>query len=183
MTGHNGGTYGIEWPGKDPNDKTEFERVAVNYKMIEMLGIHMKVGRAFFEEFGTDTKKIIFNQAALEFMGLEDPIGKVVKLYGEDVEIIGVTEDFHFDSFHEVVKPLFFYYNPENTNLVLAKISGGDEMEAIQSIEALHDKFNPVQLLCWNCHFDVLPRSSWLGYVYSRKTVKGNRYPKSAGCE
>lgn len=142
MTRHNGGTYGIQWPGKDPNDKTEFERVAVNYDMIEMMGIQMKEGRAFSNMFGAESEKIIFNEAGIEFMGLEDPIGKVVKLYGEDVEIIGVTEDFHFDSFHEVVKPLFFYYNPENTNLVLAKISAGDEMETIQSIEALHEKFN-----------------------------------------
>jgi len=144
MTGHNGGTYGIEWPGKDPNDKTEFERVAVNYDMIEMMGIQMKEGRAFSDEFGTESEKIIFNQAAIDFMGIENPIGKTVKLWGEfDLEIIGVTENFHFDSFHEVVKPLFFYYNPENTHLVAAKINAGDEMGTIKAIETLHAKFNP----------------------------------------
>ncbi|WP_057940112.1 ABC transporter permease [Algoriphagus resistens] len=143
MTGHNGGTYGIQWPGKDPNDKTEFERMAVNYGMIEMMGIQMKEGRIFSDEFGTESEKIIFNQAAIEFMGIEDPIGKVINLWGEDKEIIGVTEDFHFDSFHEVVKPLFFYYNPGATNLVAAKINAGDEIETIKNIEALHSKFNP----------------------------------------
>ncbi|MCE7053108.1 ABC transporter permease [Algoriphagus sp. AGSA1] len=143
MTGHNGGTYGIQWPGKDPNDKTEFERMAVNYGMIEMMGIQMKEGRVFSDEFGTESEKIIFNEAAIEFMGIEDPIGKVINLWGEDKEIIGVTEDFHFDSFHEVVKPLFFYYNPGATNLVAAKINAGDEIETIKNIEALHSKFNP----------------------------------------
>ncbi|PZX55620.1 ABC transporter permease [Algoriphagus chordae] len=147
MTGHNGGTYGIEWPGKDPNDRTEFERVAVNYNMIEMMGIQMKEGRAFSDEFGTETEKIIFNKAGIDFMGLEDPIGKVVKLYGEEVEIIGVTEDFHFDSFHEVVKPLFFYYNPSNTNLIATKIAAGEEMKTIKSIEALYSKFDPEFLM------------------------------------
>lgn len=147
MTGHNGGTYGIQWPGKDPNDKTEFERMAVNYGMIEMMGIQMKEGRIFSDEFGIESEKIIFNEAAIEFMGIEDPIGKVINLWGEDKEIIGVTEDFHFDSFHEVVKPLFFYYNPESTNLVAAKINAGDEIETIKNIEALHSKFNPGFLL------------------------------------
>lgn len=147
MTGHNGGTYGIQWPGKDPNDKTEFERMAVNYGMIEMMGIQMREGRIFSDEFGTESEKIIFNEAAIEFMGIEDPIGKVINLWGEDKEIIGVTEDFHFDSFHEVVKPLFFYYNPGATNLVAAKINAGDEIETIKNIEALHSKFNPGFLL------------------------------------
>lgn len=143
MTGHNGGTSGIVWPGKDENDRTEFERVAVNYDMISMMGIQMKEGREFSDEFGTESEKIIFNEAGIAFMGLEDPIGKVVKLWGEDVEIIGVTEDFHFDSFHEDVKPLFFYYNPSNTNLVATKISAGEEMQTIKNIEALHGEFNP----------------------------------------
>ncbi|MEB2782378.1 FtsX-like permease family protein [Algoriphagus sp. C2-6-M1] len=147
MTGHNGGTYGIQWPGKDPNDKTEFERMAVNYGMIEMMGIQMKEGRIFSDEFGTESERIIFNAAAIEFMGIEDPIGKVISLWGDDKEIIGVTEDFHFDSFHEVVKPLFFYYSPESTNLVAAKINAGDEMETIKKIEALHSTFNPGFLL------------------------------------
>src|SRR5690606_21453296 len=29
MTGHVSGTWGVEWPGKDPEDRTEFEHVGV----------------------------------------------------------------------------------------------------------------------------------------------------------
>lgn len=143
MTGHNGGTYGIFWPGKDPNDKTEFERMSVNYHMIETMGIEMKEGRAFSEEFGEEGGKIIFNEAAIEFMGLEDPIGKTIKWGDDEMEIIGVAKDFHFDSFHEVVKPLFFYFNPGNTRMVVAKINAGEEVETIQRLDRLHAKFNP----------------------------------------
>ena len=143
MTGHNGGTYGVEWPGKDPDDRTEFERVAANYGMIEMLDIEMKEGRPFSRDFSTDTTKIIFNEAAIEFMGLTDPVGKTVKLWGEDREIIGVTKDFHFESFHEIVKPLFFYLSPQRTAYAMVKIAAGREQETLAQLQQVHEKFNP----------------------------------------
>ncbi|MEQ9438740.1 MAG: FtsX-like permease family protein [Cyclobacteriaceae bacterium] len=143
MTGHNGGTYGVEWPGKDPDDRTEFERVSVNYGLIETLGIEMEEGRAFSRAFGADTSKIIFNESAIEFMGLTDPIGQVIKLWGEDREIIGVAKNFHFDSFHEEVKPLFFFLAPGGTSMVMAKIEAGKERETISELQQFHQTFNP----------------------------------------
>ncbi|CAN5167056.1 ABC transporter permease [soil metagenome] len=143
MTGHNGGTYGVEWPGKDPDDKTEFERMAVNYGMIEMLAIDMKEGRTFAKEFGADSTKIIFNEAAIQFMGLTDPIGKIIKLWGEEREIIGVTKDFHFESFREEVKPLFFRLAPGNTRNIMVKLEGGKERETIEYLQKFYQELNP----------------------------------------
>ncbi|HEX6224290.1 MAG TPA: ABC transporter permease [Chryseolinea sp.] len=143
MTGHNGGTYGIEWEGKDPNDKTEFERVSVNYGFIELMKIEMKEGRTFSKDFGAEDDKIIFNEAGIKFMGLKDPIGKKVKLWGKDVEIIGVAKDFNFESFHEVVKPLFFFLNIKNCENMMVRIEKGREQEAIAGLERFYSSFNP----------------------------------------
>lgn len=144
MTGHNGGTYGIDWPGKDPEDRTEFERFPVDYGMIELLDIEMKLGRSFSREFGADSSKIIFNEAGIEFMGLEDPIGKKVTLWDEEMEIVGVLSDFHFESFHEEVKPLFMWIAPSyNVNYVMAKIEHNRTPELIAEIEQLFVEFNP----------------------------------------
>ena len=137
MTGHNGGTYGIEWEGKDPNDRTEFERVSVNYDFIELMGIEMKEGRTFSKDFGDEGSKIIFNEAGIKFMGMKDPIGKKVKLWDKDVEIIGVAKDFNFESFHEVVKPLFFYLNIENSRNMMVRIEKGKEQETIARLERI----------------------------------------------
>ncbi|MCB0843741.1 MAG: ABC transporter permease [Bacteroidetes bacterium] len=142
MTGHNGGTYGVQWPGKDPEDRTEFERFSVNYGLIELLGIEMKSGRTFSKDFGADTSKIIFNEAGIEFMGLEDPIGKIVTLWGREMEIIGVAKDFHFDSFHEEVKPLFFWLAP-GADYAMVKIATDHTEETIAQIETLATEFNP----------------------------------------
>jgi len=142
LTGHNNGTNGVEWAGKDPNDKTEFENVAVDYDMLETLGISMKQGRSFSRTFGSDSTTIIFNEAAIQFMGLKDPIGKKVKLYGKEREIVGVAKDFHFASLHEKVKPLLFILAPDNTWRFMAKIETGKEQQVIDRLQRLYRQFN-----------------------------------------
>lgn len=143
MTGHNGGTYGVEWPGKNPEDKTEFERMTVNYDLIETMGMQMVQGRSFSRMSGTDSSAIIFNQKGVEFMGLKDPIGKTVKLWGQDRHIIGVIKDFHYESLHENFKPVFLILDPNNTYRMMARITAGKEKETLSGIEALYKKFNP----------------------------------------
>jgi putative ABC transport system permease protein len=143
MTGHNGGTYGVEWPGKDPEDRTEFERVTVDYGFIELMGIEIKEGRTFSKEHGTDGANIIFNEAAIAYMDMKDPIGKKIKLWGEDREIIGVVKNFNFESFHEEIKPLFFYLDPKNTANIMVKIEKGREEEALANIQKFYSSFNP----------------------------------------
>jgi putative ABC transport system permease protein len=143
MTGHNGGTYGVEWPGKNPEDKTEFERMTVNYDLIETLGMEIAQGRSFSRAFSTDSSAIIFNQKGIDFMGMMDPIGKVIKLWGKERHIIGVVKDFHYESLHENFKPVFLIVEPNNTYRIMARITAGKEKETLGSVELLFKKFNP----------------------------------------
>ncbi|MGB3468291.1 MAG: ABC transporter permease, partial [Cyclobacteriaceae bacterium] len=143
MSGHEGGTYGVVWTDKDPEDRTEFERVAVDYGALDLLDIELRGGRFFSRDFATDSMQIIFNQAAIDHMQMEDPVGKTVKLWGQDRKIIGVTENFHFDSFREEVKPLFFFVVPSRSRVMMFKTAPGAEKEAIAILSALHEEMNP----------------------------------------
>ncbi|MDV3309729.1 MAG: ABC transporter permease, partial [Cyclobacteriaceae bacterium] len=142
MTGHNGGTYGVEWPGKNPDDRTEFERLSVRYGFLETLGIEMLEGRAFSRDFA-DSTSIIFNEAAIEFMGMSDPIGKTVKLWGRDMTIIGVAKNFHFETFRDVVKPAFFWLAPYPPEIIMVKVQSENVPEILERIQAAYEEFNP----------------------------------------
>ncbi|WP_162055778.1 ABC transporter permease [Pontibacter pamirensis] len=137
-----GSTIGLMWEGKNKDD-VAFQTVAVNYDMIETLGINMKEGRTFSRDFGADTSKIIFNEAGVKAMGMKDPIGKVVNLWGEDKKIIGVAKDFHFQSLHERVKPLFFRLEPKTAMKVMVKIEAGREKETIEKLQQFYKGYNP----------------------------------------
>ena len=107
LTGRHGSTGGLRWEGRDPDARIEFENLEISYDWIETMGVEMVAGRSFSREFGSDSAKIIFNEAAIAVMGLEDPIGKTVRLWGKKRQIIGVTKNFHFESLYEPVKPCF----------------------------------------------------------------------------
>lgn len=116
---------------------------AVANEMIETLGIEMTEGRAFSRYFSTDDSKIIFNEAAIAYMGLEDPVGQTISIQGTQLEILGVAKDFHFASLHEKVNPLFFILRPEWTDKVMIKIEAGMERETVERLREFYEDNNP----------------------------------------
>lgn len=144
LLGRNNNTSGLTWEGKDPESNILFENVAVDYGTIETLGIEMAEGRAYSEAFGADTTKVIFNEAGIRAMGMEAPVGKTIRLWDQyDLEIIGVVKDFHFQSLHEVVAPLFFRLSPRNTWTFMVRLEAGREKEALAGIQKVYTEMNP----------------------------------------
>lgn len=143
LVGRNSNTTGLSWSGKNPDDKILFENVAANYGLLETLGVELAEGRAFDEAYGADTSRIIFNEAAIRAMGLEDPIGKHITLWEYDMEIIGVVKDFHFQSLHEVINPLFFWFRPDANWNVMVRLEGGKEKETIAALTEFYKRYNP----------------------------------------
>ena len=139
----NASTYGIEWPGKTDKDLIDFVVRNVDYDMIETLGIHVKEGRSFSKQFGADSTKLIFNEAAIKVMGLKNPVGTKVKMWLQDMEIIGIVNDFHISSLHEAIAPMVFRYDPSRTTMIMAKIEAGKEKETISRLESFYKKYNP----------------------------------------
>jgi ABC-type antimicrobial peptide transport system permease subunit len=136
-------TIGLSWEGKKQGDPVLFADAGVEYGMIETLGITVTGGRSFSREHPADSSAIIFNEAAIAVMGLKDPVGKSVTLWGKTRQIIGVVGDFNFESLHERVKPLFFFIDPPRTLLVMARIRAGMEKETLDKLRELYRVFNP----------------------------------------
>ncbi len=144
LIGRQNNTSGLKWEGKNPEDLILFEHVRVGYGLLETIGVELTMGRSFSKEFGADTTKVIFNETAINIMGMDDPLGKRIKLWDEiDLEIIGVVKDFHFQSLHENVKPLFFRLAPTETWVIMCRLQGGREKDALAGLQMLYEDFNP----------------------------------------
>ncbi|HEX8377114.1 MAG TPA: FtsX-like permease family protein [Pedobacter sp.] len=134
---------GLSWKGQTPEaENTRFNYLDVDYNLIETLGLRMQAGRTFSKEFGADSMTIIFNEAAIETMGIKDPVGKTVDFYGNR-KIIGVVKNFHFESLHEGMKPFFFKMDNESGGSILVKIKKGAERATIKGVQNLYREFNP----------------------------------------
>lgn len=144
IVGSRASTVGyFNWEGKDPNAQIPFEIVNGNFDLIETLGVQMKEGRAFSREHGMDSSAIILNEAAIAVMNMKEPLGKNFNLWGKDLMIIGVTKDFHFQSLHEKVTPLFFRLSPTDAEQILVRLEKGKEREALAGLEKLYKRLNP----------------------------------------
>jgi len=132
-----GGTKGTHsWQGKEvPMNVSQ-----VNYDLIETLGIEIVNGRSFSRAYGADTLQCIYNETAIEALGIEDPVGKVLP-WG--VEIVGVAKDFHYNSLHLAVQPQCLMLEPDYAINIFVKLAAGSEKEAIAGIAKAYKKFNP----------------------------------------
>lgn len=145
LTNNHGQSGGHTWEGKPSNiPGIVLSGETVGYEFIETLGIDMKEGRSFSRELSNEEEvKIILNEKAVEAMGLTDPIGKWVSLWGTKREIIGIVKNFHFQSLYEEIKPLFLLCNPDRSTTIVIKIHAGTEKATLSKLEKLHSKYNP----------------------------------------
>lgn len=137
-----GGTTDVTWQGKPANDQTSFTDIACGYNFIETLGITLKEGRSYSTAFGSDNDKVVFNEAAVKAMGLTNPIGKTVTIWGDKKHIIGVTNDFHFQSLYENIKPCFFDLSMnQRVAKIVVRIKEGTEKATIDRISRFYKTY------------------------------------------
>ncbi len=141
VVGDHGTTWGLKWEGKLPDEKIDFATLNVDYNWIELLNLTMAEGRTYQELFSTENEKIIFNETAIKTMGLKNPIGQTINLWGTDRQIIGVVKDFHFASLYEDIMPCFIQFSPNNSSSIV-RIKAGEEQQTLLQIEKAYKAYN-----------------------------------------
>jgi putative ABC transport system permease protein len=138
------GTVGVEWTGKDPNNRIRFVQTAVGYDFINTLKLNLLAGRDFSKDFPTDSADYIINETAMKRMGYTNPIGQPLSLWGRKGKIVGMIKDFHLNSMHEPILPLIIWLNKgENYGSLLIRTEPGKTKEALASLETLAKQINP----------------------------------------
>jgi putative ABC transport system permease protein len=138
------GTEGISWAGSDPNDQVRFTPVSVGYDFVKTMNIRVKEGRDFSKDFGTDTTGFLINEAALKVIGYKNPIGQTINWGKGKGTIIGVLNDFHFQSLHTTIRPLIATLRTKNqSGNVIVRIEADKTAEALARIESVCKKLNP----------------------------------------
>ncbi len=74
---------------------------------------------------------IIINEAAVNAMGMQNPLGKTYM----GRKIIGVIKDFNFRSLHSKISPLTVIYQPNRYNFLLLKIKSKDVTGTLNEYE------------------------------------------------
>lgn len=125
----------------------DIKYLVADQDFIGTYGVKTLAGRSFSRDYGLDTAGYIINEAAVKAMGLtsnEAAIGKNFSYGGRKGKIIGVINDFHFESLHQKIIPLVLLMPTEgNYNRLSIKVSGNNMPAALAHIEKTWKEFLP----------------------------------------
>lgn len=134
---HSNGGY--DWEGKDPDFITNIVNFYISHDYGKTIGWEMKEGRDFSRDFASDSTAYILNEAAEEYMGLQDPIGKTIRWYNGEHKVIGVVKNQLSESPFEPVKPAIYSINYNEGNWINLKLP--PEKSLAHSLERIETEF------------------------------------------
>ncbi len=123
--------------GSSSNKSITLQALPADYGFVSAVGLSIIEGRDFSQDFSTDKQEgIILNQTAVQILDLEDPIGEKLQIHGNrDVSVIGVVKDFHLQSLHNKINPMFIYMNTDMINISAIKLEPQNAEKTIAYIE------------------------------------------------
>jgi len=137
----NSETSDIDWSGKVPNSNETVTQVCAEKDLIATLKIKFIEGRDF-SGGPSDSDSYIINEAAAKMMQLKRPYtGQKISFHDKKGTIIGVTEDFNYQSLKVQIKPLLFFTFWNSKNILYVRTTAAQSRQAIAAVEGLYRKY------------------------------------------
>jgi putative ABC transport system permease protein len=117
---------------------------SVDYDFIETLGVKMLKGRSFTRDFNDDSCTVfLLNRSAVEKMGLEQPVGRTMTLGQDRGRIVGVFEDFNYNTIHHKINPQTLVLDRAGTRGIFFRIVPGRSEQALAHAEKVWKDMEP----------------------------------------
>ena len=147
----NAGLGSVSWEGQT-NQQTTMVQTAVEYNYMNTFKLKLAKGRFFSKEHRSDiTDAYVINQAALDAMEMESPLGKELIISGRKGKIIGVLENYNYQSLHEPVLPMAMFIHPNWFITACFRINSNNVSETMDFITQKYKEFYPEYE--FNLHF------------------------------
>jgi putative ABC transport system permease protein len=131
----------LGWPGKPDELKVIFSTIVTDYDWAKTMGVKMLEGRDFSEDFKSDSLAIVVNKAAVRVMGLKEPVGTELDLWGKKRKLIGVCNDVLMGSPYEEVKPMFAVLDDWWGSITIRLKKTKDLHASLKTVEAIFKKY------------------------------------------
>jgi len=139
----------------DPKFGNSIKVVTADFDFLKTLQVEFREGRDFSPDYGSDdTSAFVLNQAAVDMIGWDKPIGKRFETSefsdGSWVtrkgSVIGVIENYHHESLHNAIEPAVYYVSKGWINWMTVRLGGGDVKASMAAIKEKWTQFAPEEL-------------------------------------
>ncbi len=130
----------------------------VDHDYIKTLGMNVKDGRDFSRDFPSDSTAVILNEAAAKAFHFSGSIiGSKIQTYGDgkdggpdkenlrSLTVVGVVEDFHFESLKQNVTPVMIFLWKKPDGMISFSFQSQNAQEVISMIETKWKEMAPGQ--------------------------------------
>ena len=117
----------------------------VDEDYIPTLGMKIVNGRNFSKEMPSDSAAVIINQTMASRLGFKKPLGELITNGWEHFRVIGVMEDFNFESMKQSIGPLCLVRGGHQATIISVKMNGSQISSIIPVIASVWKDFAPTQ--------------------------------------
>ena len=141
----------LYWRGKRPDQESIFFRnVNVSREFGTTVKWQITQGRDFSTDYPTDSTGMILNEAAAKVIGIKNPVGETMTMFGTKFTIIGVVKDMITNSPYERIEPAVFMGTPYYNYIVIRLRPGIQTSKALAGLETVFKKYNPGSPFLYN---------------------------------
>ena len=139
-------TWGIDWQGKPPGDKTIINSFTTDGDLVRTTGMTLVQGRDIdLVNYPSDSTACLLNEACVKAMNFKHPIGQTVGYPGDPFHVVGVVKDFIIESPYAPIRPMVMW-GPKNTwfNAIHFKLNPArSTRQNLDIMERVFRKYNP----------------------------------------
>jgi len=135
----------LTWDGAKSGDKVFVRISKVSYDYMTTFQMKLASGRNFSREYA-DKNSCLINETATRIFNWQDPIGKRMKVWGQDYTVVGVMKDYYPYSPHNAIEPHLFRLMTDSigmTGLYTVRFAPGKEQKAMQIVKDEFDRSYP----------------------------------------
>ena len=134
-----------------PEEDIPISEAFVDYDFFRVMDIPFVQGREFMRGNPADSVAFVLNESAVRALNLEGPpVGQEIWWIRHEEgarmrgTVIGVVQDFHFQSLHEHIRPLLFKLTESRFNHIIARVRTENTGQVLDSMKEIYKKFEPV---------------------------------------
>jgi len=136
----------LNWDESDPQNKVFVRFSNINYDFVPTYDLKILSGRNFSKEFPADNTKCLINETAARIFGWHEGVGKKIKTYKGEFDVIGVINDYVAFSVHNPIEPHLYMLLPDsvlNDMVFSVKFAPGKEKEAMKIVKSEFEQYFP----------------------------------------
>jgi ABC-type antimicrobial peptide transport system permease subunit len=132
-----------EWEGKPENLQILFANLNVDENFLVAMDVKLLNGKNF-SGAPSDSSAMLLNRAAVEVMGLKNPVGKQIRYEGKAYQVAGVTNNIIMESPFQPVDPMMVFFDPNKAPYISIRLNSAARVKnVLESVESIFKKYNP----------------------------------------